>query len=94
LRAHSPEHEFEKTNKTDNTTTEEISWMAFVIFEWEGEVKRIDTLSSIDADIEVTSSNSVHESLVFVFGIDDDNIVTEHETTEDFEFYRKRFTAS
>jgi hypothetical protein len=68
--------------------------MTFIILEWKREVKRVDTLSRIDAHIEITSSHSIHESFVFIFRIDDDDIVAEHETTEYFEFYCKRFTAS
>lgn len=68
--------------------------MAFIILEGKGKIKRIDTLSGVDADIEITSSDSIHEGFVFVFWIDDDNIMAEHETTEDFEFYCKRFTTS
>ena len=68
--------------------------MTFVILKWKREVKRIDTLSSIDTDIEIASSDSIHKGFVFIFRIDDDNVMTEHETTQDFEFYCKRFTAS
>lgn len=68
--------------------------MALVIFERKREVKRIDSLCRIDTDIEVASTDSVDEIFVFVFWIDDDDIVTEHERTEYFEFYSKRFTSS
>lgn len=68
--------------------------MALIILEGEWEVKWIDSLSSIDTDIEITTSNSIHESLIFVFWIDDYDIMSEHETTEYLEFYSKRLTSS
>ena len=68
--------------------------MALVILEGEREVKWIDSLSSVDTDIEITTSNSIHESLVFVFRIDDDDIMSEHEATEYLELHGKRFTSS
>jgi hypothetical protein len=68
--------------------------VALIVLEWEWEVKWIDSLSSIDTDIEIAASDSIHESFVFIFWVDDDDIMTEHETTQYLEFYRKRFTSS
>lgn len=68
--------------------------MTLIILEWEWEIKWIDSLSRIDTDIEIASSYSIDESLVFVFGIDDDDIMSEHETTEYLEFDSERFTSS
>lgn len=68
--------------------------MTLIVLERKRKVKWIDSLSRIDTDIEIASANSIDERLVFVFRIDDDNIMTEHETTENLELNRKRFTAS
>lgn len=68
--------------------------MALVIFERKREVKRIDSLGRIDTDIEVASTDSIDEIFVFVLWIDDDDIVTKHERTEDLKLHCKRFTAS
>ena len=68
--------------------------MALVILEGEWEVKWIDSLSSVDTDIEIAATDSIDESFVFVFRIDDDDIMSEHETTEYLEFYSERFTSS
>lgn len=68
--------------------------MALIVLEGEWEVKWIDSLCCIDTDIEIASPYSIHESFVFVFWIDDDDIVSEHEATEYLEFYSKRLTSS
>jgi hypothetical protein len=68
--------------------------MTLIILEGKREVKGVDSLSSIDTDIEVASSDSIDESFVFIFWIDDDDIMSEHETTKYLEFYSKRFTTS
>ena len=68
--------------------------MALVVLEGEWEVKWIDSLCRIDTDIEIASSDGVDECFVFVFWIDDDDIMSEHEATEYLELHGKRFTSS
>ena len=63
--------------------------MTFVVLEGERKVKRIDTLCCIDTDVEIATTNSIDERLVFVFWIDDDDVSSEHETTKYFELHCK-----
>jgi hypothetical protein len=75
-------------------SSQEIAGVAFIVFEWEWEIKWIDSLSCIDTDIEIAPSDSINEIFVFIFRIYDDHIMTEHETTEYLEFDGKWFTSS
>ncbi len=68
--------------------------MALIILERERKIKRIDSLSSVDTDIEVATADSIDESFVFIFWINHDNIMSEHETTENFELHSERLTSS
>lgn len=68
--------------------------MTLVILEGEREIKGIDSLCSIDTNIEITPSNSIDERLVFIFGIDYYYIMSEHEATEYLEFDGKGFTSA
>lgn len=68
--------------------------MTLIILEGEWEIKRIDSLSSINTDIEIAPADSIDERFVFIFRIDDDDIMSEHEATEYLEFHCKRFTSS
>lgn len=93
-RRHVSEHELEQADEIDDTATEEIPWMALVILEGERQIERVDALRRVDADIEIASSDGIDQRFVFVFGIDDDDIMAEHEAAEYLELHGKGFTSS
>lgn len=61
--------------------------MGFTVFEGAWKVERIDLLVGVERDIEIRTSNGIHECLVFIFWIEDDDICSHHEGPEDLEFH-------
>lgn len=68
--------------------------MRLCILEPSWQIKRIDAFIRIEGNIEIGSSYRIDERFVFVFWIQNNHIRSHHERSEDFEFYRKRFTSS
>ncbi len=85
-------HEAEKAMKSDEVGTQGVI-SVFAINDTR-EIEGINADIGVEAEADITAADSVTETLVFVFGIDDDNFGADHHGAKSFEFDSKRFTGT
>jgi len=88
------EHEIHESDEIDDRTSEEISRFGFGIFEASWEVERIDSFVGVEINVDIRATDGVDECLVFVFGIEDDDVGSEHKGAEYLEFDREGLSST
>ena len=75
----------EESYHVHDGSPEQIACMRLGILETPWEIEWIDTLIGVEIDIEVRPSYRIDERSVLVLRIEDDDVCTEHEGSEDLE---------
>lgn len=68
--------------------------MRLLIFESFWQIKWIETLSSVEIDIDIPPSDRIDEWFVLVFGVDHDHIYAEHHRPKYLQLDRKGLSSS